>query len=1113
MKSHLSIWVALMIMLLCPGAVYANQQSRAKDQKITVNLKNATLKDLFKSIEGQSSYHFSYLEEVISSQPPVSIRVEKQPVAKVLTQAFKNRNLKFEILSNNTIAIASTDAKPTTSIKKLLVTGLVSDETGEPAIGVTVRVKGGDTATVTNLDGRFSVSATEGSDLIVSYIGYKTKTVAVNGSEPLNITLEPDNTQLNELVVVGYGVQRKSDLTGAVGSVNGSDIQAKRSTQLATALQGALSGVTVTRSSGEPGGTGQSIRVRGITTISDSSPLVIIDGVPGELNTVNPDDVESISVLKDAASAAIYGARAAAGVIIVTTKRATDGKLNLSYNFEYGWEKATTMPKYVGAKRFMEMANELRYNDNPKGGWNQIYDDAQISAWVLNNASDPDRYPITDWIKASTRETAPRYTHTIGITGGNDKVRNNTSLRFDKNDALYIQREFKRFMARSNTDFSINKFIGAHIDMYFSRSNRTTPNANPFSTRNMSLPPIYGVKYKDGLWGDVKDGENVVAQLHDGGNSLSITQRVQGKLGIDLTPIDGLKLSVNVSPQWINVLGKTFVIKVPYAYYSAPNEIKGYMSGFKTTHLSESRNANYEITSQFIANYIKRIGKHDFTIMAGYEDYHIDWENISASRDQFELDNFPYLNLGSENFRDNGGSKTEYAYNSYFGRVTYNFDRRYLLQANFRRDGSSRFAKNCRWANFPSVSAGWVASSEKFFENFGLDWWSFLKLRASWGRLGNERIGSYYPYQASIAFHNTLFYDSAGQLLSTTTAGQEKYAVSNISWETTESWNIGLDANFLSSRLRIGGEFYKKTTRDMLLGMDIPRFIGYSNPDVNAGKMHTTGYDIELGWNDRVGEVNYSVYANFSDFVSKMGNLNGTQFLGSQVKMEGSEFNEWYGYLSDGLFQTQEEVDNSAKLNNNTRIGDIKYVDISGPDGVPDGKISAEYDRVLLGGSLPRYTFGFGGSLQWKGFDLNVSFQGVGRQNRMLSSSQTEGFAEDWLNFPSLIDGKYWSAKNSEEQNLAAEFPRLTRNNRNNNYTTTDYWLYKARYLRLKNLTIGYTIPSSLSRKFFVDQLRFYVTGTDFLTFSNSPDGWDPELGAGGYPITKSFVFGVNVKF
>lgn len=393
---------------------------------------------------------------------------------------------------------------------------------------------------------------------------------------------------------------------------------------------------------------------------------------------------------------------------------------------------------------------------------------------------------------------------------------------------------------------------------------------------------------------------------------------------------------------------------------------------------------------------------------------------------------------------------------------------------------------------------------------------SYLKLRASWGTLGNERIGSYYPYQASMDFNTALFVNGTS-VVSDLTAAQQDYAVRNISWETTETWDIGLDANFLDNRLWLTADYYRKDTKDMLLPVQIPGFIGYNSPNVNAGKMKTTGYDIDLGWRDQQGDLSYSVSVNFSDFVSKMGDMNGTQMLGNRVKMEGSEFDEWYGYLSDGLFLTEADLQNSPKLNQNTQVGDIKYKDISGPDGVPDGQISPEYDRVLLGGSLPRYMFGANLNASYKGFDLGVVLQGVGSQNARIDPVMVEGFTNQWGDFPSVLDGNYWSSLKSDAENASAKYPRLTYSNRNANYgQMSDYWLFNGRYLRLKNVTLGYTLPTALTQKLYMNKVRVYVSGSDLLCWHNYPKGWDPERSSGstaGYPITASLLFGISVQF
>ena len=1110
----------LVLFLVCFSGLAHAVETYAQRATISINVRNQRVEDVLKEIESQSDFDFFFNNRHVDLNRRVSVSADKGNIFNVLDEVFAGTNVEYSVLDRKIILSTEQSAQP----NKVVVQGVVTDASGQPVIGASVVEKGArSNGTITDMDGHFKLSVSSSkAQLEISYIGYVSQTLTAQSGKLLNVSLVEDSKQLDEVVVIGYGTMKKKDLTGSVTAVKGDALASRRTTQLSTALQGALSGVTVNRDNGAPGSTA-SIQIRGVTTIGDSSPLVIIDGIPGDINSVNPEDVESMSVLKDAASASIYGSRAAAGVIVITTKRAKSGDVSLSYNFEYGWEMPTKTPTYVGPERYMEMLNETRYNDNNAGGWNQVYSADEITNWRKNNQTDPDKYGITDWDDVLLKKSAPRQTHTLNVAGGGNIVRTKASFRYDQTDGLYINKEYNRFMVRVNNDFKINKFISANLDLNFSRSKSLSPNSNPMAAGGRKLPPIYAVKWQNGLWGDVKDGENMLAKITDGGTNTNYGTNIGGKLGIDITPIDGLKISAAVAPNFNNVKQKIFEKQIPYTRANDPTTIAGYMGGYQTTNLTENRNDNHDITTQFFANYMKTLGKHDFSVMVGYEDYYIKWENLMASRDQYQLTNYPYLDLGSQDYRDNSGNAEEYAYRSLFGRVTYSYDNRYLVQANLRRDGSSRFASDCRWANFPSVSLGWVVSEERFFKKAHMDWFSYLKLRGSWGRLGNERIGAYdednnfvynyYPYQAAINYGNALFQNASGQVSSVTTAAQTKYAVRNISWETTESWDIGLDANFLNNRLHFSADYYRKNTKDMLLGLEIPHFIGYDNPEVNAGKMHTTGFDLELGWRDSKGDFTYSVTANLSDYTSRMGSLNGTQFLGSQVKMEGSEFNEWYGYVSEGIYQDQADVDNSAKLNNNVKVGDIKYKDISGPDGVPDGKISPEYDRVLLGGSLPHFLFGLTFNGAYKGFDFGVTFQGVGKQNSRISPDMIEGLQTNYLNFPTLLDGNYWSEKNTPEQNAAAKYPRLTNSNRDVNYCMSDFWLYNGRYIRLKNLSVGYTLPKAWTKKAYMNAVRFYVSGSDLFTISGAPKGWDPEVSADGYPITTSVVFGVSINF
>ena len=1113
--------IIVYVCFLCVGNLLAIG-SYAQTAHVTIVSNHITIGQVINEIEKQTDYLFVFNVKDINIKRNVKVNAKDKAVNEVLNDIFKDTGIRHAIEGKNIMLINSTDKEKGAQQKDFLVTGIVKDENGEPIIGANIQVVGKSAGTITDMNGRFSISASANSTLQITYIGYQTQTVNIGEQRNINIILQEDNAQLDEVVVVGYGTMKKKDLTGSVTAVKGDELAARRTTQLSTALQGALSGVMVSRDNGAPGSSA-SIQIRGVTTIGDSSPLVIIDGIPGDINSVNPEDVESMSVLKDAASASIYGSRAAAGVIVITTKRAKSGDVALSYNFEYGWEIPTKLPTYVGAQRYMEMVNETRYNDNPDGGWYQTYTEDEITNWSMNNATNPDKYPMTDWGDILLKSSAPRQTHTLSIVGGGKIIRTKASFRYDKTDGLYVNKEYDRFMVRVNNDFNINKYISANLDLNFSRSKALSPNSNPMGAGGRNIPPIYAATWTNGLWGDVKDGENMLAKITDGGTFTNWGTNIGGKLGIDITPVNGLKISAAVAPNFNNVKKKTFVKQIPYTRSEDPNTTVGYMGGYRTTNLTENRNDSHDITTQFFANYAKTLGRHDFSVMIGYEDYYAFWENLDASRDQYQLTSYPYLDLGSEDYRDNGGNAEEYAYRSLFGRMTYSYADRYLIQANLRRDGSSRFASNCRWANFPSVSLGWVISEEKFFKNINMDWFSYLKLRGSWGKLGNERIGAYddngnfiynyYPYQAAIDYSTALFQNSQGIVSSVTTAAQQKYAVRDISWETTESWDIGLDANFLDNRLHFSADYYRKNTKDMLLALEIPHFIGYDNPEVNAGNMHTTGYDIEVGWRDKVGDFTYSISANLSDFTSKMGNLNGTQFLGNQVKMEGSEYNEWYGYLSDGLFLTQEDVDKSPKLNNSVKVGDIKYKDISGPDGVPDGVISPEYDRVLLGGSLPHYMFGLTFNAAYKGWDFGLTLQGVGSQKSKISAAMIEGLRDNWLNFPTILDGNYWSPKNTDEQNATAKYPRLTRTNRDANFCMSDYWLYNGRYIRLKNLSVGYTLPKAWTTKACMNTVRLYVSGSDLFTISNAPKGWDPEVSTEGYPITTSLIFGVSINF
>ncbi|WP_149240344.1 SusC/RagA family TonB-linked outer membrane protein [Dyadobacter sp. 32] len=994
------------------------------------------------------------------------------------------------------------------------LTGKVTDEAAKDLPGVSVIIKGTQRGTTTDANGEYKLAIPEQGEVTItfSFVGYQSQDVQLGARSTLDVALTPEDKTLSEVVVVGYGTQRKKDLTGAISSIGARDVAGRQTIQVSDALQGSIAGVSVTRSSGAPG-TGSNILIRGITTIGTNSPLIIVDGVPvSSIDNVNPGDVENITVLKDAASASIYGSRGAAGVILVTTKRAKSGQGSLEYTYEYGVQRATAMPEYVGVQDYMRYFNEQSTNDGASTG---PFAQNLINSYLDSNRVSPDRFPNTDWQKAlMSRENAPRQRHDLVFTMGTGKIKTKASLGYSSAGAFYDNRSYDRYLFRVNNDLQVNDKIGVNLDVFYKRT-ADKGNANELPNNGFNpiyegrvMPPIYDDVYSDGRMAFGKDGRNPLAKVRNGGFTRSLANQIGGRMSLNYKPVDGLTVTALIAPVFDLDKNKYFSKQIRY---TNPDGTPSTVVNQARTVLNEGRSEALSINGQLLANYVKVFGgAHTIDILAGFEENYRSLETLTASRSGFALTDFPYLNSGSTELRDNAGSANESGLHSFFGRLQYNYKSKYFIQGNLRSDLSSRFASAYRRAVYPSVSAGWTISEEAFLKDN--PWLSFLKVRGSWGQAGNERLldkdnnPAYYPYLATIDFTTALFYQNGG-VIPLTGGGQQVYAVENISWETSKTLDFGIDAAFLKDRLTVAADYYKKTTTDILLPLDIPLYMGYDKPNQNAGTLNVRGWELEAAWRDRVGKLGYSIAANLSDAKSTVGDLKGTEFRGDQIIRNGSEYNEWFGYLSNGLFQSQDQITGAPVLNVTTKPGDVRYVDVNN-----DGKITTD-DKVLLGGALPRYLYGGNLRADYEGFDFGITFQGVAKKLSRLNTDAVQPFAEAFGNMPSDMVGNFWSLNNTPEQNLAASYPRLSRTSNTANYSLSDYWLIKGGYFRVKNITLGYTLRQDLMKKTGFQSLRFYVSANDVLSFSKFPKYLDPESASYAYPIVTTLMAGATIRF
>lgn len=1099
--------------------------------QVTVDIDSMPLTEALKKLEEQTGYSFFYSNVLPDKDAVVSVKSNNKDIAAVMDQLLDGLAVSYKINEDKQIALYADEPEVVEQTKptERTVSGVVYDSDGLPVIGAGVMVKGSLHGTVTDEDGRWTLELEDDNvTLEISSMGYQSQSVAVKGRSDFTVTLTSDTQYLDEVVVVGYGTQKKVNLTGSVSMVTSEDMASRPVSNMSSGLQGLLPGVTVVNASGQPGASGTTIRVRGVGTIGNANPLILIDGIEGDLSTINPEDIESVSVLKDAASASIYGARAANGVLLVTTKKMNDNpgaakdNAKVTFGAYAGIQTPTRLPQMCDAIEFMTLDNEARQNVGTAIGW------LEDSFKKVTDNTDPNYFANTDWLDEVLNSYAPQQNYSLSLNGGIGSSGYMLSYRYFDQKGLTVgsstgeQRHNVRF--KMNTKLIDRLTLSSNIS-YTSR--KVTSPINSLTSGGgaiynaMRIAPNAPVRYTDGTWAYGGGNTNPVAILNDGGRSNVSTEEFSLLEVLKLDILKGWDVTATYNLTSTNgykdILKKTITFVNPedksVNVYASPNSLKNVdLKNVQQTFIIQS---NFDIT----------FGKHNVSGVAGMSQEWYEARMFEASRTNLSTEFDPTLNLGDPSTMSNNATYSSWALRSGFGRVSYNYDERYLLEANIRYDLSSRFHKSVRGGWFPSVSAGWRISEEHFM-SFAKSIVDNLKIRGSWGMLGNQYVGSSdYPYMSVLeAFTSGL--SLIGTSASTGYA-PSTLANPNLTWEHIKMVNAGVDVALLQNRLTMSFDWFNKDTEGILLKLNYPAQIGPKPSEQNAGKVNNRGWEFDLNWRDQRGEFYYGIGFNISDVKNKIVDLagNAPDLSGYQIRMVGYPIDAFYGYKAIGLM-TPEDFKISDTQNHNYSLpkvpvilgndyqpGDIKYEDISGPDGKPDGRITPEYDKVVLGSNIPRYTYTVRGDLGWKGIDFSFVIQGVGKCDGYLEGTARHAF-QDMAAYPQKVHLERYNVVTNPDPN--ALYPRLTYNTGFNQNTFSTYWMENASYMRLKNVQIGYTFPEKWMKKARIDNLRVYLSGDNLLTVSDFFYAYDPEtpVSKGGYyPQVKTVVLGLNITF
>ncbi|TKG95005.1 SusC/RagA family TonB-linked outer membrane protein [Puteibacter caeruleilacunae] len=1070
--------------------------------KVSVSAENKAVKEILKQIEEKSDYYFFYKTEKIEELGLKSVKFKNASIDEILKELLGDSKFSYKVVGNY-IAINEKELSGVKAAQPESISGSITDQTGEPLPGVSVVVKGTTVGITSDFDGNYKldIPADVTADVLVfSFVGMRTQEIVIGGQTVINVKMAEDAVGLEEVVAIGYGTKKKMNLTGAVASVSAKELGSRSITNASTAIAGKVSGVLINQNTGVPGADGGTIRIRGVGTLNDSNPLILIDGIEGVMSDVNPNDIESYSVLKDAASAAIYGSRAANGVILITTKRGKKGKVRVNYTGYYGMMSATKLPDMVNnSVEFMELRNETDINS----GLSATFAQEEIDLWA--NATDRTKYPNTDWVDVLWG-SAPVQQHNVTFNGGEGKTMYNFSLGYLDQEGIAKGFDYKRYNMRLNLDTKISDEFNWGVNIAASRGdqNRAKAGDHEMILRTLKSAPMVLPKDDQGRYGAMPNSvlpnaSGTPNPLLDAETSTrnSVTDRATFSLFAELELIKDLKLKGTYGLKYVNRNDDDFTVATP-----TWDLVSGEMQPFNAINTVTNKNTN-SLNQTFFStlSYKKQLEDHALSGMVGFnqESYRSDW--FSAKKAGQPNDATGELNAGSEQDLAKG-SGAEWSLRSVFGRVNYDYKSKYLFEANFRYDGSSRFADGNRWGFFPSFSAAWRVTEESFMEN--VSWIDNLKIRASWGELGNQNIGNY----ASIQNIDLGQYYSFNDALVQGTA-INSIANPDITWESTTTTDIGLDLGFVNNKLSVVADYYCRYTRDMLLRVSIPYSVGdVEAPMQNMGEMKNTGIELAVDWRDTKGAFSYGVNVNATYMKNVVEKLD-KEYTGTYLQREGEAMNSIFLLNNVGVYQTQEEIDQHLpnRTNYNPAPGDLKYEDFN-----DDGNITEE-DYQIMGKSNPSWMYGLNLDASYKGFDARVFFQGMADFESFLSFQ----YVEPYFNNSGLAT--FWRDRWTPE-NPSKTMPRLTYSsyapNTSAAYPST-FYMYDRSFIRLKNVQIGYTLPKELTRKAFMQKVRFYLNAENLVTWTNfkglDPERYETQERFGVFPVAKTVSMGVEITF